>query len=232
MKKLFKQIYLLSTITCLAGCVNSNFQMGTYGYDKQFLSERGIETVELKSDDGLSRLLIAPVWQGRVLTSTTGGDEGISYGWINHRYIDQAQTNEIFNPYGGEERFWIGPEGGPYSWYFKKGVPQVYENWVVPAGIDTEVHNVQHKSHNSVVLTHRMDIRNASDHLFNIGMRRVVTLMEKKDIEQLLSVNLASDLKVIGYKTENSLKNEGCAWRSSPRILCISFSVNSKSKIS
>lgn len=30
---------------------------------------------------------------------------------------------------GGEERFWLGPEGGLFSLYFKEGQEQVYDNW-------------------------------------------------------------------------------------------------------
>ena len=187
--------------------------MGTYGYDAQYLAGKGIETVELKSEDGKSKLMVIPSLQGRVMTSTTGGDEGMSYGWINYRFIDEGVQNEAFNPFGGEERFWIGPEGGPNSWFFKKGQQQVYENWVVPAGLDSESYAVESKSDKKVVLTHRMDICNASAILFNIGMRRVVELLDRTAVEQLLSVELPADLKVLCYKTENTLVNEGdAAW--------------------
>jgi hypothetical protein len=45
--------------------------------------------------------------------------------------------------FGGKERFWIGPEGGPFSWYFKPGVEQVYANWDVPAFIDSDAFEVE-----------------------------------------------------------------------------------------
>ena len=71
------------------------------------------------------------------MTPTAGGDEGRSYGWINYSFIEAGKKDSQFNVYGGEERFWLGPEGGPYSIYFKEGDEQVYENWVVPPVIDT-----------------------------------------------------------------------------------------------
>ncbi len=37
----------------------------------------------------------------------------------------------------GEERLWLGPEGGQFSIYFKKGDPFVYDNWQVPDWLDT-----------------------------------------------------------------------------------------------
>ena len=74
-----------------------------------------------------------PAYQGRVMTSTAGGDDGMSFGWINHSFIESGKQDPQINVYGGEERFWLGPEGGPYSIYFKAGAEQVFENWMVPA---------------------------------------------------------------------------------------------------
>lgn len=86
--------------------------MGTYAYDRAFFAERGIETLELTSEDGASRVLVIPAYQGRVMTSSAAGDTGDSYGWINYKFIEKGELNPQFNPVGGEERFWIGPEGG------------------------------------------------------------------------------------------------------------------------
>ena len=210
----FSKIGIILTATALTcSCSNSQFEMGTYGYDLQYLNEKGIEVVELKSEDGLSKLMVIPAWQGRVMTSTTGGDKGASYGWINYRFIDEGVPSTFFNPFGGEERFWIGPEGGPNSWYFKKGDQQVYENWVVPAGIDTEAYAIESQSDKQVVFTHRMDIKNASDYFFNIGVRRTVEMLGRNELQVLLSTELPSNLNVLGYRTVNTLVNEGeAAW--------------------
>ena len=116
--------------------------MGTYAYDRAFFAERGIETLELTSEDGASRVLVIPAYQGRVMTSSAAGDTGDSYGWINYKFIEKGELNPQFNPVGGEERFWIGPEGGPNSFYFKKGDEQVYANWKVPAAIDTDTYDI------------------------------------------------------------------------------------------
>ena len=96
-------LYTIAAGALLSACCCGNkYEMGTYGYDLKYLADKGFETVELKSADG----------QGRVMTSTTGGDEGASYGWINYKFIEAGEVSSQFNPYGGEERFWIGPEGG------------------------------------------------------------------------------------------------------------------------
>ena len=63
------------------------------------------------------------------MTSTCTGAEGLSFGFINAPYIEQGQINRHFNNYGGEDRMWLSPEGGPFSLWFKPGDPQDLEHW-------------------------------------------------------------------------------------------------------
>lgn len=79
--------------------------MGTYGYDADFLKAHAIEFLELYSPDGQSKVLIAPGYQGRVMTTTAAGDAGDSYGWLNYKLIGSGEVSPQFNPVGGEERF-------------------------------------------------------------------------------------------------------------------------------
>ncbi len=185
--------------------------MGTYGYDKDFFATRGINTVELKSADGMSRVLMVPAWQGRVMTSTNAGRSGPSYGWINHDFIASGEYNPQFNSYGGEERFWIGPEGGPNSWFFKKGEEQIYANWKVPSIIDTDPFTVESVSDTAVTYVAQASLENASGRRFDIGFRRVVSLVGHAEAESLLGVALGEGVRALVYKTENSLTNEGTA---------------------
>ncbi|MGG5905692.1 DUF6786 family protein, partial [Sphingobacterium daejeonense] len=39
------------------------------------------------------------------------------------------------NAYGGEDRLWLGPEGGPFSLYFENGKEMVYEIWKPPTSV-------------------------------------------------------------------------------------------------
>ena len=56
------------------------------------------------------------------------------------------------NAYGGENRFWLGPEGGKFSLYFKPDAKMEYENWKTPPAIDTESWNVISKNELSVTM--------------------------------------------------------------------------------
>lgn len=198
---------------CCCACDNREYKMGTYGYDRAFLENHGVEVVELQSKDGQSKVMVIPAWQGRVMTSTTGGDNGDSYGWINYKLIESGEVSPQFNPVGGEERFWLGPEGGAFSWYFKKGQEQVHSNWVVPSVIDTEAYDVESQDGKSIVFTKKFSLVNASDVNFDMGLRRTVSLLDKQEVSDLLGADLADELKVIAFRSENVLTNEGTsAW--------------------
>ena len=90
----------------------------TYGSDREFLA-RHLNTIELHSGD--CRLLLTADLQGRVLTSTADGDNGYSFGWLNYDLISSGRTLPHCNNWGGEDRFWLGPEGGQYSLFFPEG---------------------------------------------------------------------------------------------------------------
>ena len=195
-------------LSCCPGC-KKQYEMGTYAYDREFLSKHGIETLELIGNNGQARVLISPALQGRVMTSTTEGEAGMSYGWINQRFLEAGEVSPQFNPYGGEERIWIGPEGGPFSWYFKEGQEQIYENWIVPAVIDTEPFEIASLSGTEAVFVKDFSIRNASGNQFSIGVKRAIILDDKALIEDLLGVGLPDGIRVLGYRTENTLTNRG-----------------------
>ncbi len=184
-------------------------EMGTYKYDCDFLHKHDIETLELVSKDGQSRVLVAPGYQGRVMTSSAAGENGDSFGWINYRFIEAGEVNPQFNPVGGEERFWIGPEGGPNSFYFKKGDEQVYSNWKVPAAIDTDAYKVISGDSSKVSFSHSCVLTSASDMVFNIGIRRDVELLGTGEMENVLGIRIPEGVASVAYRTVNVIKNMG-----------------------
>src|SRR3989304_6320932 len=111
------------------------------------------------------------------MTSTVGGENGASFGWINYRFIEESKVSSQFNPFGGEERLWLGPEGGPFSIYFREGTEQVFENWIVPKAIDTEPFDVVNQSSGKVSFTKNFSLVNASGTKMEIGIERNVKLL-------------------------------------------------------
>src|SRR5262245_3359541 len=82
----------------------------TFDDDVAFLRQRR-EVVVLGEGTG-ARVAVVPAWQGRVATSTVGGPDAPSYGWINRELAASGQLLPHMNAFGGEDRLWLGPEGG------------------------------------------------------------------------------------------------------------------------
>ncbi|MBN1185407.1 MAG: hypothetical protein JXB49_24190 [Bacteroidales bacterium] len=181
------------------------FSKGTYGFDKQFL-ENHLNVIELKS--GNASIAIIPALQGRVITSTCEGDKGFSFGWINYDLIESGEKLEHFNPYGGEERFWIGPEGGQFSIYFKKGEEFIFDNWFVPSQIDTEPFDLIRKDSTSTQFYKEIALQNYSGTKFTMEVNRNIILLSNKQIGELLNLP-ENNLSMVAYESSNTIKNKG-----------------------
>ena len=94
----------------------------TFRDDVAFL-ERHMEIVTLGTADAGPRVAVAPRWQGRVMTSAADGESGIGYGWVNEALIETEVLQPHINAIGGEDRFWLGPEGGQFSIFFAGSDP-------------------------------------------------------------------------------------------------------------
>lgn len=183
--------------------------MGSYADDARFMKSNGIEYIELTSSDGKSRVMVVPSWQGRVMTTSATGNEGESYGWINYPFIKKRQISSQFNPVGGEERFWLGPEGGLFSLYFKQGKKQIYENWKVPPVLDTEPFNIQSQGKNSICFTKESCLTNAYGTKFHLTIERTISLLDINEIENSFNLEFPKDVKVVAYKSDNKITNIG-----------------------
>ncbi|TFH27558.1 MAG: hypothetical protein E4H10_03455 [Bacteroidia bacterium] len=189
--------------------MKSPFSQGSYGYDAEFLSKNNIDFIELNDPGSKATVLIVPGYQGRVMTSSVSGDEGTSYGWINYSLIESGEKNDQFNPYGGEERFWLGPEGGDFSIYFEEGEEQEFPNWNVPKFIDTEPFDLISQSPQSVSFQKDFTLRNASGTQLHIGIERKVRILSRGEADHALAVTLDTSLSFVGYESENVLINRG-----------------------
>lgn len=205
-----KNTLLAGAVTVLASCGGQKeVKMGSYAYDAQFLKDNGIEYTELVSADGNSKVMVVPAWQGRVMTTSASGDEGDSYGWINYRFIREGKVSPQFNPVGGEERFWLGPEGGPFSLYFKPGQEQVYDNWLVPTVIDTEAFEIKSQTDSNIHFVKSTRVANASGTVFDMNIDRIVSLMNADEVAADFDIRISPDMKIVAYKSDNKITNTG-----------------------
>jgi hypothetical protein len=176
-----------------------------YGNNISFL-KKYVGVIELKN--GLSAIAVIPQWQGRVMTSTAEGGNGFSFGWINHNLISAGKIQPHINAFGGEERLWLGPEGGQFSIFFKKGAKFEYAEWQTPAFMDTAPFEVLESSDSSALLACDAEAVNYSGTFLKFRIVRKVDLLTPSQIEKELGINI-SGLKSVAYKSTNSLINKG-----------------------
>ena len=201
---------------------NTNFLKSSYGYDAAFLKQYTAKVLELSSIDGASKILLSADYQGRVMTSTATGDTGRSFGWLNYDLIAAPQKKKQFNPVGGEERFWLGPEGGQYALYFKGGDSFNIAHWQVPPFIDTVTYDVVRSSASEAVFTKKATLTNYSGTSFDINIERTIRMLDKTTVAQKLNATIPADVHLVGYETINQLQNTGNeAWAKGKGLLSI-----------
>ena len=204
------------------GDLKANAPKGSYAYDAEFLKKNTAKVIELQNAAGSSRILLSADYQGRVMTSSAKGDSGTSYGWLNYDLIAAPQKKKQFNPVGGEERFWLGPEGGQYSIYFKGKDSFSFSNWQVPAIIDTIAYDVERSDNRSATFTKTASVTNYSGTTFNLEIRRNIRLLVNDSVSDRLKTTIDPSLSTVAYETENSIKNAGTiGWKKESGLLSI-----------
>ena len=196
---------------------------GTFGYDLQFLKKYHKDLILLGDESGAAaQIIILPAYQGRVMTSTAEGNGGMSFGWINYELIDSNREEEHFHAFGGEERFWLGPEGGQFSIYFKKGDPFNFDHWFVPKAIDTEPFILVSASKTEANFQREISLKNYTGFEFNLRVTRNIRLLSKTEIPLLLGVSIPENLQIVGFESNNSITNTGnTPWTKETGLLSI-----------
>ena len=189
-----------------------------YGYNRDFL-KKYTNIIELRNAN--SAITIVPSWQARVMTSTAEGDHGFSFGWINRNLIASGKVVPHINPFGGEERLWLGPEGGQFSIFFSKGKSFVYDNWQTPAFLDTTPFQLISSTDSSALFGNDISTENYSGTVLKLRIEREITLLSEKEIHNLIHVDLKS-IKCVVYRSENKLINKGeVIWERKTGLLSI-----------
>ena len=221
-----RYVKLLTVLICIAtsvSCLEEKTEMATitFGQDLSFLKKH-TDVVIIEDKSGNSLVAVLPTLQGRAMTSTAEGMDGLSFGWINRELIASGEIAEHINVYGGEDRFWIGPEGGQFSIFFKKDVPFDLEHWFTPAPIDTEPFKVVSHFQNRALLQKDMQLENYSDTIFNLRVNREVRVLERDEALEALGITLAKTVKMVAFESNNTMTNTGTkAWEKETGLLSI-----------
>jgi hypothetical protein len=191
----------------------------TFAADLAFLREHR-ETLLLVAPDGQGRLAVVPEFQGRAMTSATHA-EGRSLGFVKHALVATRALRRGINPYGGEDRLWLGPEGGPFSVFFAPGAPQTIEHWQTPAPIDSEPWALGAHERSSARFEHAARLVNASGTVFDVRLERTLEVLEPRTALAELGVEPGA-LRCVAFESRNLLVNAGTtAWRRETGLLSI-----------
>ena len=226
MTSFYKVLFAVVTATglCLTGtAVAQQLEITNQGFrdDVSFLKQH-TEIVSLT--DGKAAVAVAPAYQGRVMTSTVDRENGTGFGWINRKVIKagllsdedrKGKLEEHIYIFGGEERFWLGPEGGQFALFFKPGSKFEFSDWTTPAAIDTEPFELVEQSAKSAKFKHDCELQNFSGTTFSMGIERTVRLLDRASIAKTLQADTLDDsIKCVAYETDNRLTNRGDkAWK-------------------
>jgi len=188
--------------------------------DVQFLKKHA-ETLVLSDSTGQSRIAVVPDYQGRVMTSTAGGENPQSFGWINYELIEEGKTLQHINPWGGEDRFWLGPEGGQYSLFFEPKTPYTLQYWQTPPVIDTEAYELVASNTNTASFTKPARLINRAGTRFDVLIERTLSVLERQQAETKLQTDVPDSVRLICFQSENRLTNKGLPWRKQRGLLSI-----------
>ena len=209
----------VAAVVLAGGCAGP--RPGSFGEDLAFLKKH-LDVVVLSSEDGSAQVAVVGAYQGRVMTSTADGPGGLSYGWINRELIASGRKQKHINAYGGEDRFWMGPEGGQFSIYFPKGAEFKFENWQVPAVIDTEPFDLALKADTKAVYAKRCQLTNWSGTNLDVGIQREVVLLDAAAVTAKFGFTPGKGVKMVAYESVNTIANKGkAAWTKKTGLLSI-----------
>lgn len=196
-------------------------KMKNFGEDVAFLQKHKEVTV-LENENKNAKIAIVGAYQARVMTSTANGDSGMSHGWMNYDLIKSGEQKEHINAFGGENRFWMGPEAGQYAIFFEKGKSFDIANWYTPASIDYEPFQLIKKNTKKAIFGRDIRLKNYADFTFDINVKRTLNVFENEAIQTQLGVTVPDDVKVIGYGSTDKITNKGkSTWKKETGLLSI-----------
>ncbi|MEZ4774915.1 MAG: DUF6786 family protein [Bacteroidia bacterium] len=188
----------------------NSYEPGTYGFDADFLKKHQ-QVVELS--DGNSFVLISPEYQGRVMTSSAAGRSGNSFGWLNYDLISSGKQEAHIHAFGGEDRFWLGPEGGQFSVYFAPGKSFEFANWFVPPAIDSEPFPLISSSSTEALFERDIHLLNHSGNTFDLAVSRKIKLLSSESVGEIIGITPDQGVDFVGFESETQITNRGTnAW--------------------
>jgi uncharacterized protein len=178
----------------------------TFADDVEFL--RAHNGVLVLRAEGCGPVAVSPWLTGRVMTSAFA-DSLPGFGLVNRAAILAGRVRRGFANYGGEDRLWLSPEGGPFGLFFEPGVEQTPENWSVPHDMDGHGRWTERDEDPATSVTFQLAtvrLHGAADEQVTVEVGRRVEALSRAEIADLLGVQLDEDVLCVAFRSTNTLR--------------------------
>jgi hypothetical protein len=191
----------------------------TFDDDLAFLRAHG--PVDVLTSPGGGVVAVSARWQGRVMTSAVE-PHGASLGFVHRAFIEGGKTGTPFDNYGGEDRFWLGPEGGQYGLYFPAGAPFAIASWQTPHAMQEGEWEVRSRDASHVTFARTMHVESWSRAAFDVAVERTVRVLTEVEVRARFGAALPADAKWVAFETDNTVTNAGARpWTRESGLLSI-----------
>jgi hypothetical protein len=187
--------------------------------DLAFLRAHG--PVEVLDAPNGGRVVLSASWQGRVMTSAVE-PHGTSLGFVHRKFIEAGKTSTPFDNYGGEDRFWLGPEGGQYGLYFAPGAPFVIGSWQTPHTMQEGAWEVKARDAKHLTFSRAMHVVNWSRAEFDVLVERTVRVLDSEEVRARFGDAPPVEAKWVAFESVNRITNAGTrAWTRQTGLLSV-----------
>jgi len=214
--KLFLYNLLLFSVYHNYSILAQGYGKNTFGYDLELVKTSENNSIVLTKNQ--AQILVSPKYQGRVLTSTSKGIKGRSYGWLNENTLRSNAITTAKKSYGGEDRFWLNPLGSSFTLYYdQKEIKS--NNWTIPKLLEIEAFDLINKTDTTATFNKQAVIKNNIGTSFMIKIERYVSLFSKSTIQEQLKIKIPKSISYVGFGSKNSITNIGENWDASKGLI-------------
>jgi hypothetical protein len=174
--------------------------------DLALLRAHGV--VDVLEAPGGGVVVVSPLWQGRVMTSAVEA-HGASLGFVHRAFIEAGKTGTPFDNYGGEDRFWLGPEGGQYGLYFPPGAPFAIGSWQTPHAMQEGAWDVRSRDATQVTLARTMHVTSWSGVDFDVAVVRTVRVLSLDGVRDRFGDAPPAGSRWVAFESNNTITNAG-----------------------
>lgn len=204
-----------STVSGESPAVKSTQNPTQVGKIISLLKQARADPIVLHDDDRNQLVVVAPNLVGRVICTGMDGTESQTNAFVNAQQIREgfstsgyaARTGEGWNNFGGAERIWFAPEGGPHGFFFKPGVEQNWHNYLMSEPLQAISYETTEvgKDGRSVTFEAPVEMTSYAGHEVTLHVKRTISLLE----DCPFALGLSGKVDFVGFESRTCAKNLG-----------------------